>query len=63
MSKEIGSDSQALIDVIEILFEEWYVAKHVREGKLKKLGVVVEKKEEKKAQAKLLAPPKKLPAP
>ena len=56
-------EAQALIDLIEILFEEWYVAKHVREGKLKKLGVVMEKKEEKKAQAKLPAPPKKLPAP
>ena len=32
-------EAQALIDLIEILFEEWYVAKHVREGKLKKLGV------------------------
>ena len=56
-------EAQALIDLIEILFEEWYVAKHVREGKLKKLGVVVENKEAKKAQAKLPPPPKKLPAP
>ena len=56
-------EAQALIDLIELQFEEWYVAKHVREGKLKKLGVVVENKEAKKVQAKLLPPLEKLPAP
>ena len=57
------NEAQALIDLIELLFEEWYVAKHVREEKLKKLGVVVENKRAKKAQAKLSPPPEKLPAP
>ena len=56
-------EAQALIDLIELLLEEWYVAKHVREEKLRKLGVVVDKKEAKKAQAKLSPPPEKLPAP
>ena len=56
-------EAQTLIDLIELLFEEWYVAKHVRQEKLKKLGVVAENKEAKKAQAKLPPPPEKLPAP
>ena len=57
------NEAQALINLIELLFEEWYVAKHVREEKLKKLGVVVENKKAKKAQAKLSPPPEMLPAP
>ena len=56
-------EAQALINLIELLFEEWYVAKHVREARLMKLGMVVDKKREKKAQAALAAPPEKLPAP
>ena len=56
-------EAQALINLIELLFEEWYVAKHVREARLMELGMVVEKKKEKKAQAALAAPPEKLPAP
>ena len=56
-------EAQALIDLIELLFEEWYVASHVREERLKKLGVVVENKSAKSAQAKLPPTPEKLPAP
>ena len=56
-------EAQALIDLIELLFEEWYVASHVREERLKKLGVVVENKSAKRAQAKLPPTPEKLPAP
>ena len=56
-------EAQALINLIELLFEEWCVAKHVREARLTKLGMMVEKKREKKAQAALAAPPAKLPAP
>ena len=56
-------EAQALIDLIELLFEEWYVAKHVREEKLVKLGVMVEKKKAMKAQAALAAPLERLPAP
>ena len=48
-------EAQALIGLIELLFEEWYVAKHVREGKLKKLGVVVENKEAKRAEEEAAA--------
>ncbi len=57
------NEAQALIDLIELLFEEWYVAKHVRKEKLEKLGVLVENKKAKKAQAKPPLPPEKLPAP
>ena len=56
-------EAQTLIGLIEILFEEWYVAKHVREQRLMNLGIVVDKKNAKKAQAKLSPPPEKLPAP
>ena len=55
-------EAQALIDLIELLFEEWSVAKHVREERLKKLGVVVKNKKAQKAQAKLPPHPEKLPA-
>ena len=55
-------EAQALIDLVEVLFEEWYVAKHVREARLTKLGMVVDKKREKKAQAALSTPPEELPA-
>ena len=55
-------EAQALIDLIELLFDEWYVAKHVRKEKLMKLGVVAGKKKAMKAQAKLTPPPEKLPA-
>ena len=47
------TEAQALIGLIELLFEEWYVAKHERESKLKKLGVIVDKKNAKKEEAKL----------
>ena len=57
------NEAQPLIDLIELLFEEWYVAKHVREDKLKNLGVLQETKKAKKAQAKLPPPSEKLPAP
>ena len=56
-------EAQALVDLIELLFEEWYVAKHLREQKLIKLGIVVEKKKAMKAEATPAAPPEKLPAP
>ena len=56
-------EAQALIDLIELLFSEWYVATHIRKAKLEKLGVVVDNKKAKKEQAKLPSPPEKLPAP
>ena len=37
-------EAQALIRLIEILFEEWYVARHERESKLKELGVMASEK-------------------
>ena len=56
-------EAQALIDLIELLFEEWYVARHKREERLKKLGVVIADKNAKKAQAALPPPAAQLPAP
>ncbi|MGO8867870.1 MAG: DUF4145 domain-containing protein [Alphaproteobacteria bacterium] len=47
-------EAQKLIELIELLLEEWYVARHQREGKLKAIGVVAG---EKKA-ARLKAPSK-----
>ena len=47
------NEAQALINLIELLFGEWYVARHVREERMKELGLVAENKEAKKAQAKL----------
>ena len=46
-----ANEAQTLIGLIELLFEEWYVAKHVRERRLTELGVVRKEKEVKKAQA------------
>ena len=45
-------EAQALVNLIELLFEEWYVAKHVRAERLGKLGFVAENKDAKKAQVK-----------
>ena len=38
------SEAQALIELIKILFEEWYVARHERDAKLERLEVMVGKK-------------------
>ena len=45
------NEAQALIDLIELLLEEWYVAKRVREAKLERLGAIVDEKERKKEEA------------
>lgn len=45
------SEAQALIDLIELLLEEWYVAKHVREAKLERLRAIADEKERKKEEA------------
>ena len=44
-------EAQGLINLIELLFEEWYVARHERQAKLAKLGIVAKNKAAKKAQA------------
>lgn len=56
-------EAQALINLIELLFEEWYVAKHEREKKLEKLGIVVENKILQGANAMLSPTGGKLPTP
>ena len=33
-------EAQALIDLIEMLFEDWYVARHVRQERLSKIGSI-----------------------
>lgn len=56
-------EAQALIELIEMLFEEWYVARHTRQEKLDKIRVVAAEKQAviaghkaAKAQAALAAP-------
>ena len=44
-------EAQALIGLIEIMFEEWYVAKHECEGKLKELEGLLGKENAMKEQA------------
>lgn len=58
-----SDEAQTLINLIELLFSEWYVAKHVREERLKALGMVVDNKKTKKARANLSPPPEGEPSP
>lgn len=50
-------EAQALIELIEMLFEEWYVARSKREAKLKKIKAIAEQKHEIKEAAKKAANP------
>jgi Domain of unknown function (DUF4145) len=50
-------EAQRLIELIELLFEEWYVAREERRKRLEAIGVVAANK----AQAKLAPPAKRLP--
>ncbi|MDE0472244.1 MAG: DUF4145 domain-containing protein [Ekhidna sp.] len=45
-------EAQALIDLIEILFKEWYVARHIRKERINKLDIISTKKNEIKNQSK-----------
>ena len=56
-------EAQTLIELIEILFKEWYVARETRNERLKRLGLVAENKKQIKEAAKLPPPQKKLTAP
>lgn len=58
-----SDEAQTLINLIELLFSEWYVAKHVREERLKALGMVVDNKKTKKARANLSPPSEDEPSP
>lgn len=46
------SEAQALIGLIELLFDEWYVARHTRQEKLEKIKGIKAQKEEVKAANK-----------
>lgn len=50
------NEAQALIELIEILFEEWYVAGLERESKLKKQGFTAGKRKEVPDREELPAP-------
>lgn len=52
-------EAQALIDLIELLFDEWYVARKVRGEKISRLGVVAAQK----AQARRGTPQEEIVAP
>lgn len=58
-------EAQTLIALIELLFREWYVARHQRQDRLAALAKLagVKKLERKAAPKALAAPPKALPAP
>lgn len=49
-------EAQALIDLIELLFEDWYVARETRRAKLAKILAIDGVKEAAKAQPALAAP-------
>ena len=53
-------EAQALIRLIEMLFEDWYVARHERERKLKELGVMACKKKAATEKSELLPPDEQL---
>lgn len=46
-------EAQTLIELIEMLFDEWYVARHTREGRLAKIKQIAADKKD----AKLLSRP------
>ena len=46
-------EAQALIELLELLFEEWYIARHSREQKLQRIQAIAAEK----AQLKLAGPP------
>lgn len=59
MERDIGvivpvdpGEAQALIELIEMLFEEWYVARHRRQQRLAKLKTVADTKASQKDKAK-----------
>ncbi|MER2198250.1 DUF4145 domain-containing protein [Methylobacterium brachiatum] len=52
-------EAQALIELIELLFEEWYTAQHQRAAKLARVNAIAAEKKAELAEAKmkLIAPP------
>ena len=51
-------EAQALIDLVELLLDEWYVARQKRTEKISRVGIIASEK----AQAKRGAPPEQQPA-
>jgi hypothetical protein len=57
-------EAQVLIELIETLFDEWYVSRHKRQQKFANLKVLADSKKETLEQLKIGADkPKALPAP
>jgi len=52
-------EADTLLRLIELLFTEWYIARHDRSERLKKIGFVAAEKK----QARLAPPKAALPAP
>jgi hypothetical protein len=50
-------EAQALIELIELLFDEWYVAQHQRAEKIKKVGAIASAKAEAKKGNAVETPP------
>jgi hypothetical protein len=55
-------EAQKLIELVELLFDEWYVARERRRQRLAELGVIAAGKKAIQQQKQLPAPPEQLPA-
>jgi Domain of unknown function (DUF4145) len=58
-----AGEAQALIELVEMLFDEWYVARHTRTQRLSRIEGIASEKKAIKAQNVLAAPVLNLPAP
>lgn len=56
-------EAQKLIELIELLFDEWYVARDTRTKRLAELGVIAATKKAAKHQGAVPSPPKAAPTP
>lgn len=56
-------EAQHLLDLVEMLFDEWYVARESRTKKLRALGLIAAEKNAAQGAGKLASPAKQLPAP
>jgi hypothetical protein len=53
-------EAEALTDLIEMLFAEWYVARHERQQKLAQIEAIAAEKKAKIAEARALAAQQKV---
>ena len=51
-------EAQLLIELVELLFDEWYVAREIRKAKLTRLGAIAADKTQLIAEQKKAATPR-----